>query len=140
MISTDDGQTWTAVNEFPLNCIINGVAEYKGQLYVVTTMGIYRENASTSVTDQGTRDQPAIQASATHSGQAWRITVTGLPTSRIMGIDVYDIQGRQHQTEQLWSQDKTASITSPLPSQGIYGIVVHVEGGRKWTAAVGVVE
>jgi ligand-binding sensor domain-containing protein len=140
MISTDDGQTWTAVNEFPLNCIINGVAEYKGQLYVATTMGIYRENASTSITDQGTRDQPAIQASATHSGQAWRITVTGLPTSRITGIDVYDIQGRQHQTEQLWSQDNTASITSPLPSNGIYGVVVHGPNGQRWTTAVGVFE
>lgn len=140
MISSNDGVTWTAVNDFPLNCIINGVAEYKGQLYVATTMGIYRENAQTTVTEKVVRDQPSIQASAKHSGHAWRITVTGLPTSRILGIDVYDIQGRQHPTEQLWSQDNTASITSPLPSHGVYGVVVHGPNGQRWTTAVGVVE
>jgi hypothetical protein len=140
MISTDDGITWTAENDFPLNCIINGVAEHKGQLYVATTFGIYRENDPTSIAEQETRETSTIHATATLNGQAWRITVTGLPTSRITGIDVYDIQGRQHASEQLQSQEHTASITSPLPCQGIYGIVVHGEGGRKWTAAVGIYE
>jgi hypothetical protein len=140
MISSDDGITWTAENDFPLNCIINGVAEHKGQLYVATTFGIYRENDPTSIAEQETRETSTIHATATLNGQAWRITVTGLPTSRITGIDVYDIQGRQHATEQLQSHEHTASITSPLPCQGIYGIVVHGEGGRKWTAAVGIYE
>jgi hypothetical protein len=140
MISTDDGITWAAENDFPLNCIINGVAEHKGQLYVATTFGIYRENDPTSIAEQETRETSAIQATATRSGQAWRITVTGLPTSRITGIDVYDIQGRQNASEQLQSHEHTASFSSPLPSNGIYGVVVHGPNGQRWTTAVGVVE
>lgn len=140
MISTDDGQTWTAEINFPAVCVINGVAEYRGQLYVATSLGIYRENTSTSVDAREVNVEPTIHATASHSGQAWRITVTGLPTARILGIDVYDIQGRQHSTEQLWSQESTASVTSPLPSQGVYGVVVHGPNGQRWTTTVGVVE
>lgn len=140
MISTDDGLTWAAEINFPAVCVINGVAEYRGQLYVATSLGIYRENTSTSVDAREAHVEPTIHAMASHSGQAWRITVTGLPTARILGIDVYDIQGRQHSTEQLWSQESTASVTSPLPSQGVYGVVVHGPNGQRWTTTVGVVE
>jgi hypothetical protein len=140
MISTDDGETWTEEINFPAICVINGVAEYKGQLYVATSLGIYRENTSTSVGSRETRAEPTIHARASHSGQAWRITVTGLPTARIYGVDVYDIQGRQHPTEHLWSQEGTASVTSPLPNHGVYGVVVHGPNGQRWTATVGVYE
>ncbi|MBU3700079.1 MAG: exo-alpha-sialidase [Candidatus Kapabacteria bacterium] len=140
MISTDDGQTWTAENDFPLNCIINGVAEHKGQLYVATTMGIYRENQPTSVREQEPAVRPAIRATATRSDQAWRISVTGLPTLRITGVDAYDIQGRHYSTEQMQLLERAVSFTSPLPSEGIYGIVIHGENGQRWATAVGVID
>ena len=139
-ISIDDGMSFTAVNEFPLNCTINGVAEYQGQLHVATSLGIYRENAATTVAERVTEPASAVRATASRNGQAWRITVSGLPTSRIMGIDVVDLQGRPLATTDLWSQDDTASVTATLPSSGVYGIAVRGPQGQRWTAAVGIIE
>ncbi len=140
MISNDGGVSFTAATDFPFYCSIHSVAEFKGRLFVATSLGVYAQDQTTSVA-QGDRAQHVpIAARASRSGQTWRVTVSGLPMPGIEGIDIVDLQGRQYQTNDLWSGNDAASITSPLPSSGVYGVVVRGKQGQRWTTVVSVIE